>query len=216
MIPKGLPGEGNLLVFDNGGEGGYGTPNPSSVTGNNNAHRDYSRVLEFDPITLEIKWQYTPLEAGFLLFTDASKFYSSYISSAQRLPNGNTLITEGSDGRLIEVTPDHEIVWEYINPYFKNVAGKISMNMVYRAYRVPYEWIPQVEKPVETSVAPLNVETFRVPGASIGAGTGKVTNIDGVDPDMGGPKKEEKQEDKRLDFCVLSVHKSELEKKDKQ
>ena len=81
---------------------------------------------------------------------------------------------------------------------------------------------PQVEKPVETSVAPLNVETFRVPGASIGAGTGKVTNIDGVDPDgasitgMGGPKKEEKQEDKRLDFCVLSVHKSELEKKDKQ
>ena len=78
---------------------------------------------------------------------------------------------------------------------------------------------PQVEKPVETSIEPLNVETFRVPGASIGAGTGKVTTIDGVDPDGasvtgmgGGPKKEEKSEDKRLDFCVLSVHKSELEK----
>ena len=116
MIPKGLPGEGNLLVFDNGGEGGYGSPNPSSVTGNNNAHRDYSRVLEFDPITLEIIWQYTPVEAGSFLFTDASKFYSSYISAAQRLPNGNTLITEGSDGRIIEVTPEHEIVREYINP----------------------------------------------------------------------------------------------------
>ena len=48
----------------------------------------------FNPVTLEITWQYTPLEAGNLLFTDASKFYSSYISSAQRLPNGNTLITE--------------------------------------------------------------------------------------------------------------------------
>ena len=83
LIPKGLPGEGNLLVFDNGGEGGYGTPNPGSLTGVNNARRDYSRVLEFNPITLEIVWQYTPLEAGNLLFTDASKFYSSYISAAQ-------------------------------------------------------------------------------------------------------------------------------------
>ena len=105
MIPKGLPGEGDLLVFDNGGEGGYGTPNPGALTGANDARRDYSRVLQFNPITLEITWQYTPLEAGNLLFTDASKFYSSYISGAQRLPNGNTLITEGSDGRLIKVAP---------------------------------------------------------------------------------------------------------------
>ncbi len=95
MIPKGLPGEGDLLVFDNGGQGGYGTPNPGSVDGTNNARRDYSRVLQFNPVTLEITWQYTPLEAGWLLFTDPSNFYSSYISSAQRLPNGNTLITEG-------------------------------------------------------------------------------------------------------------------------
>lgn len=57
LIPKGLPGEGNLLVFDNGGEGGYGTPNPGALTGVNNARRDYSRVLEFNPITLEIVWR---------------------------------------------------------------------------------------------------------------------------------------------------------------
>lgn len=217
MIPKGLPGEGNLLVFDNGGEGGYGVPNPASPTGNNNAHRDYSRVLEFDPITLEIIWQYTPLEAGNLLFTDASKFYSSYISSAQRLPNGNTLITEGSDGRLIEVTPEHEIVWEYINPYFKTVAGKFTMNMIYRAYRVPYEWVPQAPKPEETSIQPVPVETFRVPGASAGAGTGKVTTVEGIDPNaetitgMGG---DEEDADEKVDFCVASVKKSELLKQD--
>ena len=65
MIPRGLPGEGNIMVFDNGGWAGYGAPNPGSVTGHNNALRDYSRVLEFDPTTLEIIWQYTPLEAGF-------------------------------------------------------------------------------------------------------------------------------------------------------
>lgn len=74
MIPKGLPGEGDLLVFDNGGQGGYGTPNPGSVDGTNNARRDYSRVLQFNPVTLEITWQYTPHEAGWLLFTDPSNF----------------------------------------------------------------------------------------------------------------------------------------------
>lgn len=214
MIPKGLPGEGNLLVFDNGGEGGYGNPNPSAPTGNNNAHRDYSRVLEFDPITLEIIWQYTPLEAGNLLFTDASKFYSSYISSAQRLPNGNTLITEGSDGHLIEVIPEHEIVWEYVNPYFKNIGGNFKMNMVYRAYRTPYEWVPQATHAEEVSIEPLDVETFRVPGASKGAGTGKVTVVAGVDPNRssvtGMNGDDEDSDEERLDFCVASVKKGDL------
>ena len=211
LIPKGLPGEGDFLVFDNGGEGGYGVPNPGAVTGVNNARRDYSRVLQFNPITLEITWQYTPLEAGCFLFTDASKFYSSYISAAQRLPNGNTLITEGSDGRLIEVTPEHEIVWEYINPYFNNIFGRFTNNMIYRAYRVPYEWVPQLSRPEEISVEPIDVSAFRVPGSVIGAGLGKVTAVEGTDPDaqlMTGGSGEEEEE--RADFCVASVNKSDL------
>ena len=95
MIPRGLPGEGNILVYDNGGWAGYGAPNPGSLTGIKNALRDYSRVLEFDPVTLEIVWQHTPKEAGLLHPTDSNRYYSPFISSAQRLPNGNTLITEG-------------------------------------------------------------------------------------------------------------------------
>ena len=63
MIPRGLPGEGNILVFDNGGWAGYGAPNPGSIMGLKNALRDYSRVLEFDPTNLKIVWQYTPQEA---------------------------------------------------------------------------------------------------------------------------------------------------------
>lgn len=66
-------------------------------------------------MTLEIEWQYTSAEAGFSIPTDSYKFYSPYISSAQRLANGNTLITEGSNGRLFEVTAAHELVWEYIS-----------------------------------------------------------------------------------------------------
>jgi hypothetical protein len=164
LIPRGLPGAGNLLVFDNGGWAGYGEPNPSAPDGLKTAQRDYSRVLEIDPLTLEIKWQYTPREAGFVVPLDAARFYSPFISSAQRLPNGNTLITEGSDGRILEVTADHQIVWEYISPYWR--PGALHLNLVYRAYRAPYDWVPQLSAPRERAIERLDVKTFRVPGAA--------------------------------------------------
>jgi hypothetical protein len=205
LIPRGLPGAGDFLVFDNGGAGGYGSPNPASPDGVNNAVRDYSRVLQFDPHTLAITWQYTPLEAGSRLFTDASKFYSSYISSAQRLPNGNTLITEGSDGRLIEVTPEHEIVWEYINPHYHVFEGKFRMNMVYRAYRVPYEWVPQAAKPDETDVIPPDLGSFRTGGTA--AGGGRTVSVDGINPNrvsLVGMTDSTENENASADFCVVT------------
>jgi len=126
MIPKGLPGEGNILVFDNGGRSGYGGP-----TGFPRYTREYSRVIEFNPVKFEIVWQYGAESGG-------EKFFSHYISSAQRLPNGNTLITEGANGWIFEVTPDKEIVWEFFSP--TGPAGRHTP--VYRAYRVPPEWVP--------------------------------------------------------------------------
>jgi hypothetical protein len=181
MIPRGLPGEGNILIFDNGGWAGYGAPNPGSPTGFMNALRDYSRVLEFDPTTLKIVWQYTPIEAGFIKPVDLNRFYSPFISSAQRLPNGNTMIVEGSGGRIFEVTTKHEIVWEYISPYWGQL---MQINMVYRAYRVPYEWIPRLDKPKETPIEPIDVRTFRLPGAG-GIGPQRVTEVEGLIPYRG-------------------------------
>jgi len=145
MIPRGLPGEGNILVFDNGGFAGYGAPNPSSPTGVNNAVRPYSRVIEFNPDTLEVCWEYSADRRR-------QDFYSPYISSAQRLPNGNTLICEGGRGRIFEVTRDLEIVWEYVVP----------RGVSYRAYRVPYDWIPQLDEPVEKAVIPPDPSEFRI------------------------------------------------------
>lgn len=171
IIPKGLPGEGNLLVFDNGGWAGYGQPNPSSPYGLKNALRDYSRVLEINPVTWEVEWQYTPTEAQFQAPLDSYRFYSPYISSAQRLPNGNTLITEGADGRIFEVTREHGLVWEYVSPY----KNKRNSNMVYRAYRVPYEWVPQLDRPEETAIAAIDPADFRVEGA---APRGAVTAVE--------------------------------------
>jgi hypothetical protein len=79
-----------------------------------NAIRAGSRVLEFDPVTLELVWQYSQATSG----TGMDGFFGHYINSAQRLPNGNTLIDEGADGRFFEVTREHEIVWEYVSPFY--------------------------------------------------------------------------------------------------
>jgi hypothetical protein len=162
LIPRGLPGEGNILVFDNGGFAGYGCPNPGSPMGHNNARRDHSRVLEFNPINLEVVWQHSYLDANVLPKMNNYHFYSPLISAAQRLPNGNTLITEGSKGHIFEITPEHDLVWEYISPYY-GVDGK--SNYVYRAYRLPYDWVPQLEQPAEKAVPRIDNSRFRVPGS---------------------------------------------------
>jgi hypothetical protein len=150
IIPKGLPGAGDLLVFDNGGASGYGYANPIAPNGVGALVRPSSRVLEIDPVSLELAWSYQA----------PGQFFATNISGAQRLPNGNTLITEGPDGRVFEVTKSGAIVWEYVNPLF---AGPRESNAVYRAYRVPYAWIPQLEAPKERAVTPPARAEFRVP-----------------------------------------------------
>jgi len=126
IIPRRLPGEGNILVYDNGGQSGYGGPN-----GYPRYSRGYSRVIEFNPVTLELLWEYGP-ESG------EEKFFSRGISSAQRLPNGNTMVTVGRESRIFEITPDKEIVWNFIFP----AEGSGENPSIYRAYRVPPEWVP--------------------------------------------------------------------------
>ncbi len=163
MIPKGLPGAGNIMVFDNGGSSGYGPPTDFAPDGQMVMRRDHSRVVEFDPITKEIVWEYSPNtsnnpDSGF-----GHKLYSVNVSSAQRLPNGNTLITEGAQGRIIEVTRDYEIVWEYMNPYLWDSDLPFIRNLVYRAYRVPYDWVPQLPEPKESAVDAGPNYLFTVP-----------------------------------------------------
>ena len=151
LIPKGLPGAGNLLVFDNGGASGYGQPTGMAPRGVGVYARPSSRVLEIDPVTLSVVWSYT---AG-------AQFFSSNISGMQRLANGNTLITEGAGGRLFEVTNDRQIVWEYMNP--PTTAASRTPGTIYRAYRVPYTWLSQVPRPQEKAVTPPPLADFRVP-----------------------------------------------------
>ena len=158
MIPKGLPGEGNIMVYDNGGWAGYGAPNQFSKTGLKVTRRDSSRVVEFDPTTLEIVWEVQGGDGNSGFNYNGHYWYSPLTSDAQRMPNGNTVITEGTSGRIMEYTADNELVWEFQYPYMTQV--------MYRAYRIPYEWVPQLEKPEEVAIEPIDNAQFHVPGAA--------------------------------------------------
>ena len=79
---------------------------------------------------------------------------------------------------LVQVDFDGKIVWEYISPY---LGSMIKMNMV---YRVPYERVPQLDIPKQTSIAPIDVTTYRVPGAAQ-SGPRAVTAVEGVRPYQG-------------------------------
>ena len=159
IIPKSLPGGGNLLLFDNGGYSIYGAPVPGALDGVSIVRRHYSRVLEINPATLEVVWEYDAIKAKIGTSNNPNVFFSPFQGSVQRLPNGNTLITEAAFGRLFEVTPDRETVWEFIEPFWREPN---DYNVVFRAYRVPYEWVPQLKKPVEKAVIPPKLERFRL------------------------------------------------------
>ena len=104
---------GNILIFDNG------------------CHRkrspNFSRILELNPESLKYEWMYSN--------ETILAFYSFMVSGCERLPNGNTLITEGATGRLFEVTAQKEVVWEYVSPW--TIPSKFGPTpAVFRAYRI--------------------------------------------------------------------------------
>ncbi|MFC6646421.1 aryl-sulfate sulfotransferase [Granulicella cerasi] len=153
LIAKGLPGAGHLLLFDD--EGGAGFP-PAAL-----GIYAGSRILEIDPVKKQIVWQYTGEDSGRPTWT----FFSSFVSSAHRLPNGNTLICEGMYGRLFQITPTGEIVWEYVVPYLghgKRGDKPFESMLTYRAQAVPYDWVPEGTPHTETPVQELDITSYRV------------------------------------------------------
>jgi hypothetical protein len=108
MLPN-----GNIMLFANGMNTLF--PHPHSF------------VTEFNPVTNETVWEYRD--------DPCTYFYSHHISGAERLESGNTLICEGSFGRVFEVTPEKKIVWEFVNPKFNMTFMGETANWVFRAFR---------------------------------------------------------------------------------
>lgn len=129
---------GNVQIFNNGWMRPLG---------------NYSEVLEINPRTDKVVWKYRSQRP--------MNFSSPYQSGAQRLPNGNTLITSCNTGHIFEVTggPEPRVVWEFISPWMLNegarpffgeqdanlwnvdwVADGNMKNSVHRAYRYPADF----------------------------------------------------------------------------
>ncbi len=153
MIPKGIPGEGNILVFDNGSvylPGGRGNA---------------SIVVEMDAITGKSVWNYSAPRGLFL---------APFMASATKLPNGNVLISEDPQGRVFQVKPTEKsggaIVWEYMHN--SDLA---------RTLMVPYDFTPQLRampKPAEKKVSPVDPPTLRIlPDADRKAGATAIVPI---------------------------------------
>jgi hypothetical protein len=112
-IPEGSPGSGHLTVFNNG-VGRRAGP--------------YSSVVEFAPpvdtagcYRLERGNAYGPVQASWeYVAANKTDMFSHSISGAERLPNGNTLICSGEQGRALEVDANGKTVWEYVNPYIEH------------------------------------------------------------------------------------------------
>lgn len=117
IIPSGLPGAGHMLCYDNG------------------MYSYISRAVEVDIQTGDVVWQST--DVG---FQHGRVPFSCFISSARRLPNGNTLCCEGCNGRFYEVTPDRDVVWEYWKPEADPSATPWT---VFRAFRYAKDYCPQ-------------------------------------------------------------------------
>ena len=136
-IEPGLPGASHMMVFNNGvgrPGGNYSTVDewipPSDAAGN---YPFPNPVYGPD----DLFWTYVA--------PNPTDLFSSSMSGAQRLANGNTLICSAVSGHLTEVTAEDETVWEYINPVTEAgiaqqgqpiVPGVMGNgNMMFRSYR---------------------------------------------------------------------------------
>jgi hypothetical protein len=107
-IEKGLPGEGHALVFNNGmgRRGGYSTVDEVVLPVDERGRYPHPPGKAFGPD--QAAWSYAAPKKN--------TFYAPFISGAQRLANGNTLICSGTNGTVFEVTPKAEVVWKLVNP----------------------------------------------------------------------------------------------------
>lgn len=138
-IEKGHPGEDHLILYNNNQPLGQVTDSLF-----------YSNIIELAPETDE-NGNYLQDESGKFLpaepvwmyqAKDTLSMWSPFISGVQRLKSGNTYITEGAKGRFIEVTPEGETYWEFLNPYSDGSTDRlppfpIPFYMVFRSVFIP-------------------------------------------------------------------------------
>jgi hypothetical protein len=126
-IKPGYPGEGHILVFNNGVGRGYSSVDEIVPPVDGSGYYYLEPGYAYGPENPT--WSYTA--------TPPTSFYADFISGAQRLLDGNTLICDGPAGRFFEVTPEGTTLWQYVNPY--------PSPWLHRVFKIQY--IPPQEQP---------------------------------------------------------------------
>ena len=136
-IREGLPDAGKIMIYNNGN----GRPGPDFSTVEilvppQDANGGYI-IPEEGPIgPTQPEWVYGD--------RPGENFYSAYLSNAQRLPNGNTLVNAGSPGLIFEIDAARNVVWEYRIPlsgdFPATQGGNVSNNGNFRAYKFDGEY----------------------------------------------------------------------------
>jgi hypothetical protein len=145
-IKEGLPGAGNFLIFENGSR--RAGPHRSELLEINpyaGAYPDapYLSELAAGGPAKQVVWSFTSRQPNSLS--------SRNISGVQRLANGNTFGIAGRHGHAFQVTPDGEVVWEYIVPVmrlspeddvtladiYKTTVSDADDNSVFTAHWIP-------------------------------------------------------------------------------
>ena len=162
-IKPGCPGEGNILVFNNGLNrpgGSFSSVDEITPPVDDNGQYYLEPGSSYGPESLT--WSYTG--------SPPTSFYAYYISGAERLKDGNTLICDGVAGRFFEVTPEKQIVWQYVNPY-----PNPNMNDVFKIVYIPPEEPPEPHVPDLDCSGSLSWADIK-PGTTVN-GSFKVQNI---------------------------------------
>jgi len=185
-----LPGAGNFLIYSNGN---YHPRGYKSEVLEINPYIDASGLptdppVYINPPVADYDGSTSNQVVSLYASVDQSSFYSSYISSCQRLPNGNTLIDAGYHGHFFEVTLDGDVVWEYINPVLARAnPPRISTTLrdsdgrnasVFRAYRYGPDYPGLAGKdltplgPITESTVEGALDKFRESQAGFAGGVG--------------------------------------------
>jgi formylglycine-generating enzyme required for sulfatase activity len=187
-IPEGSPGAGHILIFNNGLDRGYSTVEEIVPPLGSDGKYSLAPGKPFGPDAPV--WRYQA--------KNPTEFYSSEISGAHRLPNGNTLICAGVRGTFFEVTPSGETVWQYVNPVVHNgilAQGEKSgldhrghnWNAVFKIHRYPTDYAGLVGRDL-TPLGPIEQP------ASLAGKTGFADQAPEGEPIRGG---EGRKDDRR-------------------
>jgi hypothetical protein len=162
-IKSGCPGAGGILIFNNGfnrPDGYYSTVDEITPPVNNDGEYYLAPGAAYGP----------PTETWTYIANPPTSFYSSFLSGAQRISNGDTLICNGEHGKFFEVTPQGDTIWEYTNPY-----PIPPTNRVFKIVFIPTPEPPTPQVPVLHCQGSLSWTDVQ-PGATV-HGSFQVQNV---------------------------------------